>query len=141
MFTCLRIVFSLYLLKPRRPSFRLFYGNFYGLDGTLDFICEALDAVFCSDWISLLLRSWMPRSIRPVKHVHRTDIDTDPKSSAGVPVNSHICSVNTKLFRRLHRSPYIMTLMLTHNFPTLLEIRIYTQNISPILGIFESRKI
>jgi len=70
----------------------------------------------------------MSRGVRPIKHIHRADLDADAISFANIPVNSHSSSMQTEFFRRLYRSPDVVTLMFTRNLPIVLEIRIYWQN-------------
>jgi len=82
----------------------------------------------------------MPRSICPVKDVHRADLEAYSESSTDVPVNSYIGSVYAKFFRRLHRPPDTVILMSIDYFPILLKIRIYPQNISPLFS-YERTKI
>jgi glutaredoxin len=73
----------------------------------------------------------MSRGISPLKNADGTNFDADTVSSAYVPINRHVCSVNAKLCGRLHRSPNVVTLMLTSNFSVFLEIWVYGQTISP----------
>jgi hypothetical protein len=99
---------------------------------TRSFTCKTLDAILFSCWVRLLFRGWMPRGISPLKNADRANFYADAVSSAYVPINSHVCSVNSKLCWRLHRSPNVVTLMLTSNFSVFLEIWVYWQTISPI---------
>jgi hypothetical protein len=120
--------------EKRRVKFNdalLWWSDFYGLRWTRSFTCKTLDAILFSCWVRLLFRGWMSRGISPLKNADGANFYADAVSSAYVPVNRHVCSVNSKLCWRLNRSPNVVTLMLTSNFSVFLEIWVYGQTISP----------
>lgn len=106
--------------------------DFYGLGWALCFACQALYALAFSGWIGFLFRSWMSRRVCPFKQRYRANLYAYAISSADFPINRHVGSMYTKSFRRLNRSPNVMTLMLTSNRSVLFEVRINRQMISPI---------
>ena len=72
----------------------------------------------------------MARSLSPLVQCYRADLNTNAVTSADIPVNRHASPMNTKLLWRFNRSPDVMTIMLIHDFPVLLEIRIDRQNLT-----------
>jgi hypothetical protein len=73
----------------------------------------------------------MTGGIRPLKNADGANFYADAVSSAYVPVNRNICSMNAKLCRRFHWPPNIVALMLACDFSVFLEIWVYGQIISP----------
>lgn len=107
-------------------------GDFDGLSRTLRFTGKALDAVFLSCWIRLLLRSRMPRCFRPFENCYRTNLETNTVTCTDVPVYRNIRSVYAKFLRRLNWTPNIVTLMLTYDFAAFFEVWVYWHHNSPI---------
>jgi len=106
-------------------------GDLYGLDGTLSLTSKALYAVGFSGWVRLLLRSRMPRGVRPVEKAHRADFYADAVSFADIPINAYTRPMYPEFLGRFNWPPNIVTIMLIDNLSLLLEIRIYRQIDSP----------
>jgi len=74
----------------------------------------------------------MPRRICPVVKRHGANVDAHAVSSAHVPVDSNVGSVNAQLCRRFYGSPDFVTIVFSSNLAVLLKIRVYRQKLSPI---------
>ena len=88
-------------------------------------------AVWLSDRVGFLLRSWMPRRVYQVIQRNGTNVHANAVSSANVPVYRNVGSMDAQLFRRLYGSPNFVSVVFAYNLSVLLKIRVYRQKLSP----------
>ena len=73
------------------------------------------------------IRSWMTRSLNPLTHLHRANLRTGAAPSANVPINGYEGATDAEFVRRIHRSPDGYTFLFVNSLPSLLELRIDSQ--------------
>ena len=108
---------------------------FYCLCGALGLACQALYAVALSHGVRFLLRNRVSWRFTPVVERYGANVDAYAVSSADIPVNGNVGSVDSKLVGCFYGSPDFVSVVFSSNFSFGLKIRVYRQKLhQPIFG-------